>query len=257
MLEGGHSAVLPVELCNQVGDILNKRMRQYNRRLGLTRVYLLSSILYCGVCGRKMRGVQDHGLVIYRHCGAKGQCTEKWVYVADAEREVLDYLRHLNNPDLINYVETIHQRELQNSLNKSDNSQLLNSLKAQQEKLNRLEDLYLDGEIDKDRYKLRKLEISQRIKQLESEVYTDEPIMNLGETVTQLLETLSRIDAGEPETQKILINSVFERIEIIGGKVGRYTPREWARVFFDISSKVGLTPPRPTIRTKIPVSLPL
>lgn len=256
ILEGGHPPILPVELCNQVGDTLVNRGRIYNRRQGVTRIYLLSNVLYCGVCGQRMRGVKDHGLNVYRHAGAKGSCPERWVSAVEAEREVIDSLSHLNDPDLIGYVRALHRQELEQHLNRPDNLQLLNSLTGQREKLARLEDLYLDGEIDKERYKLRKVEILQKINELEAQIYTDEPAMNLDETIDRLLETLGKIAEGEPETQKVLINSTFERIEIIGGKVGKYVPRAWAKAFFDVSSKVGQRPTRPTVRTN-PVLSPL
>ncbi|MBN1993450.1 MAG: hypothetical protein JW953_12185 [Anaerolineae bacterium] len=97
-----------------------------------------------------------------------------------------------------------------------------------------LEDLYLDGGIDKDRYLLRKSEIDQAIAThtLEDQLYTATQTFNFNQVITRMRATPEQIPAASPKTKKTPINSIFGRLEIGGGKVIHLTPRPWPRPFF-------------------------
>ncbi len=94
ILPGGHQAILPEELCNQVGAIKTRRGPILgNLSPGQPQqLYLLSNILFCAVCGKPLKGNSQDGRRIYRHLGGKAGCREKWTPADEIEMNVLDIL---------------------------------------------------------------------------------------------------------------------------------------------------------------------
>ena len=78
VLEGGHEPILPVELCEAVGLVKQRRGGIGNPRGQPKQFYLLGNVLFCAVCGKPLKGHFQDGRRIYRHLGGKGGCPEKW-----------------------------------------------------------------------------------------------------------------------------------------------------------------------------------
>lgn len=66
-------------------EACNKRLSQFRMRVGTSKqIYLLSGLLFCGVCGRKIYGHSDGGYDDMYYCssydyGKKNRCGLKWV----------------------------------------------------------------------------------------------------------------------------------------------------------------------------------
>ena len=235
ILTGGHAPVLPVELCNQVGLVAAKREKKFSRptRLQGRRVYLLSGVLHCAACQRPLKGATYKEQGLYRHLGAKGKCPEKWLPADMIEAEVINHMVMMGDAELLEEIRAEAERLAREVFTNSDTGQgILAELDRQKERLKRLEDLYLDGDIERGRYQARRSEIVEAIAKFENELYTTNHLTNFNEVLARITATLAQITESPPETQKGLIYSLFERIEVAGGKITRIVPRPWASGFF-------------------------
>lgn len=235
ILEGGHQPVLPVELCDQVGQVLEGRRRKFGGpRSTAPRIYLLSGVAKCGACGMPLKGIYQNGLRRYRHQGRRQPgCPEAWTPADDIEREVLDYLTGLAEASLLEDVRAEAERLAREAFSKSENSRsILAELDRQRARLDRLEDLYLDGGIPRDRYEVKKAKISETTDKLENDLYAAGHLANFNQALERMTATLERLPLASEATKRALIYSVFETIEISGGKIQRAIPRPWAKGFF-------------------------
>ena len=78
VVNGGHDPILPVELCELVGQVKKRRGQgKGNPAPGQSqRIYLLSDVLFCAVCEKPLKGQYQRGRRIYRHYGGKQGCPD-------------------------------------------------------------------------------------------------------------------------------------------------------------------------------------
>lgn len=234
ILPGGHNPILPVELCERMGIVKAKRGgNTWNRAGEDKRLYILSDVIYCAACQRKLKGYFQNGHRLYRHYGAKQGCPEKWILADNLEAQVIGTLVSLAQNELLKEISAEAER-LARELFAQNNSTstILSDLDRQRDRLTKLEDMYLDGDIDKERYRQRKGELHQAIAALEDQLYTTTQTINFNQVYDRIISTLTHLAAAAPETQKTLINSIIERLDIGGGQVLHLTPRPWAKPFF-------------------------
>ncbi len=234
VLEGGHAPILPVDLCNRVGLVKQKRTKAYGYRTGeSTRLYLLSDVTYCAVCGQTLNGNTAYNRRLYRHRRAKKSCPEKWTPADDLEAQILEILVKLGNTELLTIIAAEAEQLAREAFAQNNNAQpLLDQLGQQKARLTRLEDIYLDAAIDKERYLARKVEIDQAIIQLEDQLYAATQTLNFNKILNRMTSTLQKIPQASPQTKKALINSMIERLEVAGEQIVSITPRPWAQPFF-------------------------
>lgn len=235
VLAGGHGPILPVELCNRVGLVLAHREHQHStaRKSAEARVYLLSPVVFCGTCGRKLTGAAMRGRQYYRHQGGKAGCPEMQTPADDLEAQALDYIVGLCDVDLLAEIRAEGERVAAEAFSQAGgSSKVLSELDRQRGRLSRLENIYLDGDINRDRYRERKAEITELIAKLEADLYAGNQVVDLGRVIDRLLAGLDQIRNGSPEAQKVVVNSIFERIEVVQGKITHVTPRPWAAGIF-------------------------
>ncbi len=232
ILAGGHQPILPIELCEQVAVVMTKR-EHFRRRPKKGQLYLLGNVLYCGVCQKKMVGAFEHGQRLYRHLGSKGNCPERWILADQIETEAIAILIRLNNTELMTDIRQEAERIAREAFAQDESGKaIIAELERQRERLKRLEDLYLDGDIDKDRYRQRKLEIGETIAKLENDLYTICQMTDFGAVLRRMESILTQLTETSGETKKALINSIIERLEIGSGKILHLEPRPWSRGFF-------------------------
>lgn len=234
IVAGGHGPILPVDLCDKLGAIKSQRAGSTWSRAGEEkRLYLLSDIAHCVVCGRKLKGYFQNGRQLYRHYGAKQGCTERWSDAATLEGQVLARLTTLAQSELLAEIAAEARRLARELFAQSDTTApLLAELDRERERLTRLEDMYLDGDIDRDRYRQRKSDLTQKIAEIEDKLYTASHTVNFDQVYERIINTLNRLDSAKPETQKALINSLIERLDVGSSQVVHLQPRPWAKPFF-------------------------
>jgi DNA invertase Pin-like site-specific DNA recombinase len=234
IVKGGHDPILPVELCNQVGSIKQDRGREYSRRSNvIDKTYLLSDVIYCAVCGKALKGQYHKGRRSYRHYGGKLGCPEKMIEAESLEQQVLAYLSKLGDSVLLTKVLREAERLARNVIVKDEQTRtIIDQLDQDRARLNRLEDTYLDGDIDRERYLSKRAEIQGRIITSERQIYTANKMTDIGAIVARIQSTMGQLEQANEKTKKTLINSLIERLDVAGGKVITFTPRAWAQPFF-------------------------
>lgn len=140
--------ILPRELFNRVQTDLDSRS---SRRAPTGRVYLFSGLMVCGCCGRKMAGQHptsnrysyyhcQNGHRNYKDCGNASYVREDIL-----EQEVISALA-----EIVAGAERVVEPQTVKPQNAA----------AIQRKLTRLRDLYLEGDMTLDQYKLRRDELA-------------------------------------------------------------------------------------------------
>jgi DNA invertase Pin-like site-specific DNA recombinase len=233
ILAGGHAPILPVDLCNLAGQVRERRSKQYNRRKNDKYFYMLTGVIYCSVCQRALAGNTQDGRRIYRHYPTKRGCNQHSLYADDIEPKVLTRIADMGNADLLTEIRAEADRIAREVFAADDTGRAhLAELDRQRERLKQLEDLYMDKDIDKTRYRERKGEIDSLIADLEDKLYQASQTINFNHVIDRMLSTLAAISQASPETKKTLINSIYERIEVADGQIIHTVPRPWAKPFF-------------------------
>ncbi len=234
--KGSHDPILPPELCDRVASVLASRQR-YARHLmtrdRVWRVYLLTPMLHCAECGRQMAGMFQDGRRWYRHERVK-RCSGKGQVLADpVEQQVFDRLAEFNMPDVLKERIQSLARRMSRQQARPEWQAAQHQVKALTRKLDNLKELRIEGEITKAEYDRRKREYA-------AELARQQTILRAAPGSVRGLETLlSKIDpiakvirAGSPEQRKVVLRTLFERIEQRDGRLTRIVPREWAKPFF-------------------------
>jgi len=138
------------------------RVQEIRKTLGCTplyhqltqsRIYLLSGLLRCGYCGRSMRGSSGKDHYYYRdttHVEKSGSCPQCTVR-ADAVED-----------QMITWLNTVFQNRLLYESHVTDDQQALKI----QKRYNRVKELYISGQIEKDLYDVEKSKYENTIQTL-------------------------------------------------------------------------------------------
>lgn len=219
-LNGGHAPILPVELCDAVGSVLSERARPAGRQQPAHRKHILSGVLYCE-CGVRLIGVVDHGLFVYRHPGARGSCPYKWTPAENAENTVIDGLIELTrHPEIQAGIRA--KLAKMSTVDAAANSQI-GILEA---KLDRLEDLYVDGLIARDKYLTKRGHIISQMATLPPAQHVSPKLADNVISALNLLKNASR------DTQQDIIATLFDRVVTAGPEIKTVSPKPWAKPFF-------------------------
>jgi site-specific DNA recombinase len=118
-----------------------------------TRIYPLSGLLRCGYCGRVMRGSSGKNYHYYRdttHVEKSGNCPQCSVRADAVEHQVLTWLN------------TVFQNQLLDETHVGNDQQVLKI----EERYNRVKELYISGQIEKDVYDVEKSKYANTIQTL-------------------------------------------------------------------------------------------
>ena len=120
------------------------------------RVYLFSGVIFCGECGRHLAAVYNSGITYYR-CPKSYEslhyCSNRKYYREDQIEEAVTNAI----AEAVKGISTTVKPRKKKPSNKA----------AIEAKLARLRELYLDGDIPKDQYKLRRDELAAQIRPAE------------------------------------------------------------------------------------------
>jgi DNA invertase Pin-like site-specific DNA recombinase len=230
-VDGGHQPILPIELCNAAGNVLDTRSRLLWSRVGVRkRIYLLSDFTYCAYCGMKMIGQFETNSQrrIYRHKLAKGDCPSVWVDANQLEQIFIAALHELiNDPEA---MENLRNKLVTlNCCPEEDNTQ---QLKNVHKRLERLEDLYInEGAITKEAYLTRRNELLSQLAELQPkpEIIEDSDI------VERVLSSIHLMEHAEETTKKALLSALFDRLEVDSGTIRSLTPaKEYSSIFLRV-----------------------
>ena len=151
----------------------------------------------------------------------------------EVEAEILQTLINLGEKEFMTEIAAEAERLASEAfINHTTARPILAKLEQQKERLTLLEDLYLDKGIDKPRYLNRKAQIDQAIDELETRLYTITETTNFTVILNRMTSTLSKLNQASPETQKALIKTIIQRLEVAEGQITYLAPRPWAKGFF-------------------------
>lgn len=201
------------------------------KRLSDSSPYLLTGLILCGRCGNRYVGkmyerytkradgthtkhyrYRDYGCAarLKRDKNYRPAKCDNDIYRADElERIVEDYIRNL---DIDSYKSTGYEAGLADKLLTE-----IGGLKKAQDKLL---DLYLSGDIDKDAYLLRKVSYDAKIEELQELIKREtENVQASATDTTALKDALSRYDELTRKDKRFLLEYLIKSIVVDGDKV--------------------------------------
>ncbi len=204
-MTGSHAPILPPELCALVGEIRAGRSWSFSKPVKeSTTIYLLSDVAYCGVCGQKMVGNLDHGRERYRHQHQKEDCPEKWaIPMEPVEQEIINTLERFAAGNFVDLIRAELAQLIETVLSDIDNSGIRTELNEYREKLTRLEDIYLDGDIDKPSYIKRRGALQAKINELNMSIEKQAGINELQVIADRVAGILNRLSSAENPPSKV------------------------------------------------------
>lgn len=231
-IEGAHDPILPPELIAQAAAVFeNRAVKNDNRRAA--KFYLLSGIAHCAVCGKPLDGQLVKGKRRLRHRYGRGECAEPVPFADDVEASLVEALAEVPlHPEIYNGIIDKLDRMIAAVFN-TDAAERSAQLRLADldGKLGRLKHLYVEGDIDWGAYQARKAILEAEIAK-EAEKTRVEIPRNLQTVATQVIDNLTQLAKSPPKTQKALIQSMVQRLEISQKEISRVTPTDWASPFF-------------------------
>lgn len=205
--QGQHEPLVTMALYQKCQDVRRGRGQAVNGRTvnRRTRVYPLSGLLFCAGCGFRMRSLSMNNGVRYYRCRTrierKDACDQLTVRADQIEPQVAEPLRRL-----------VLSAELrQRILAYLTRDETLEAIEFQklgvQAAFDRARELYIAGDIGRDRYERARREYRRQMDALQPEVHLD------AEAAQPYLDDFSKLwDAATPLERKGLLGTVFRRV---------------------------------------------
>jgi site-specific DNA recombinase len=214
--QGQHEPLISLELFQQCQDVRRGRGKAVNCQVEgrHTRVYPLAGVLVCGECGAPLRSSSISGRRYYR-CRTRIQrkegCSQLSVRADAVEPVVSELLMSLVLPAEI-------RERVEAYLVRDEGLEAMEVRKqALQAEYLRAQELYLAGDIGRERYGRSKAEFERAMAQLEPEAHADM------RTVRPLLDDFGALwTQVMPLEQKGLLATVFRAVRVRDGQVVGY-----------------------------------
>ena len=226
-LKGRHEAIVPEELFDRVQDVRGWRTR-VDRPGRPSEDYLLRKLLFCERCGARMQGTRGGREQHRRYqCGTRrrgGDCTQTIVKAKPLEDQLVEWLRDFQpDSDLRGMViDAINAAAREQAC---DDPERRRDLLAQ---LDRLQDLYVMGDLTKGQYLMRRQAMEQEVERIGPPV--DPGIANAEQLLDDFAHFWEIEDA--PAERRKLLAQLFERIWQDGGAIVAVKPKApFARYF--------------------------
>ena len=228
IVEGLHEALVPEEIFDKVQDILSGKNKK-NPKLTKTvnpELYL-RKFLVCPCCGRAISGGTSTGgsggKYSYYHCQDKKHIHVK---AGEVNTAFINYISSLRPNEAVLQIYEEVLSELRNDKVKDIKRMIANindEISEQEERIDKIEDKYLDGELDRESYKHMMDRHRRKIKTLESKKELLET-PNRGKVEPQLKYSINLINSIDkffkyaPADAKIrALSSIFpEKIKFDG-----------------------------------------
>lgn len=164
IVPGEHDAIIDKSLFNEVQKVRQERQQKGTKT---TTSYMFSGVLRCARCGDLMFGgknVLKNSVSRFYRCHTRSKFNK--CDMPNVPENVLEehFLKMLDAPviDLPDVVEEIDVNDIEKEIVKLS------------KRLNRIEDLYLDGEMTKENYRVKKNEVIKKQMELQDQLETIE-----------------------------------------------------------------------------------
>lgn len=203
--------LIDTDTFNRVQTKLSKNIK----KTPTNNVYLFSRLIVCPVCGKRLyaHGYSDYKKYIYYHCASRnlkygGKCGFAYAREDKIEEQLLNRLQLFAEQKLYQFKRTdVEQHESQ--------------IKKLEQKLERLKDLYIDGDIDKTTYNERKRRFESDLTKLRQLTHANgnealNEIMSLN--IKELYLTLNKANrqaVWHRYIEAIIINKDAEIVDVV------------------------------------------
>ena len=233
-----HGKIEPLISRDLAERVLSARLK--HRKLRVVRhahLFILTPALHCAACQAEMRGYVHRAKPFYKH-KHKSCSPGHGQHAAEAlQKKALALFRGLALPPGL--VELIREKLRERLKTKPENEEVRQALERLQGKMERLTELYLDGDLDRNHYTARKAALHTTIAEWIAKLG---PIDYNIEAILDQLGNLAQVLAkGTPAQQKRAINAVFHTIHVgLDGQIKKAEPRAWfAPLFADLAAAMN------------------
>ena len=216
VVEGIHEPLITKELFDKVQNVLNNRRGKYHtNHKKLNDNFPLKGFLLCPKCNNTLTASTSRGRsknYSYYHCISP--CNTRYK-LEDANFWIKDYLKtlSLNTPVKKLFEEMIKEALYDEREKKQLGAKHYEKVKSIKAKLDRLQDIYLDGDIDKEEYligKTRYENIYIELKDKEIEAINEKEVLELYKKAINKVENIeNQYIKGAIEAKRRIIGSIF------------------------------------------------
>ena len=218
VVDGIHEPIISKKLFFKVQDILNNRCKDYHTaHKKINEKFPLKGFLICPICKTPLTASSSKGRTkhyTYYHCISP--CNERY-RLEDVNLWFTDFLKSitLEKPIQQLFMEMIKEALTKQSGKTELGPKHYEKVKSIEEKIIRLQDLYIEGNIEKSEYKVAKERyklIHEELKSLEIENKDLKRVVKTYESTLIKLESIeNQYNMSEIEEKRKLIGSIFPK----------------------------------------------
>lgn len=209
--------------CQRVSQINNQnacRKRKYK--------WLVNGKAFCATCGSRLYPeFQNKKQHAYYHCNTRVHCSEPYFEMKDFYRKIELEIRKVQIPKPFALRVMKKAKELLEKSNgtlESERQAINNALNQLEIKRSRLEDVYLEKDIDKETYRRKHDELEGQIRMLNERMFEAEINSKIDtETLDKVLNMASNIYStymkSNFEAKRLYLSIFFERLETKGREI--------------------------------------
>lgn len=216
LVDGIHEPIITKALFDKVQDVLNKRRKKHHvTHKKVNEKFPLKGFLLCPICNNPLTASTSKGRskhYSYYHC--KSPCNGRY-QIEDANLWINDFLKSIS---LTGETKKLFEEVVKEQLSlKSDSKKLgpkhYEKLKQIELKIERLNDMYVDGDISKQDYqktKSRYEDIITELKESESQATNEKELFQLYQKAFNKMENIGlQYSNSDIENKRLLIGSIF------------------------------------------------
>ncbi len=217
IIDGLHEPIITKAVYDKVQDVLNNRRKKYHtNHKRLNEKFPLKGFLLCPKCNNTLTASTSKGRskhYSYYHCISP--CNGRYL-LEDVNLWVNDFLKSISiNKPVKKLFEEIVKEQISKGVQKTKLSpKHFEQIQKLENKIEKLQDLYIDGDIDKNDYqksKSRYENIINEFKEKEKEVRNEKDILLLYQNAINKMENIEyQYTNSNIEDKRKLIGSIFQ-----------------------------------------------
>jgi hypothetical protein len=178
-----------------------------------------------------LTGQKYNGKPFYRHQRGKDGCSQQWASATDIERAMIDAVIEIaRHPTMMADIRTA----LKTLDRPTRDTQQIERAKKLRSKLDRIEDIYIDGDIERDSYLTKRGRILSQLAQIDLQKPAQSDISQLVDDISASIHLIAQ---ASPRTQRELLTTLFTTLAIKDQEIKKAVPEPWAQPFFNLCEK--------------------
>ena len=212
LFEGAHQPIITKKLFEKCQAVMRRRGKPRKAE----HYIALRGFMRCGECGRTITAEIQKGHTYYRCTKRQRYCSQKYTREEVLEKQIDDIFQKVSLSDdwaskIINELKKDKEKDAQSSLTHLQN--LKTKLGSIDAKISKLIDLYLEGSLTQEEYRLKKEKLVNDKKELQECIrdFADEGNNRFEQAksfVTSLTEARYSLDEGNLESKKEFLKKI-------------------------------------------------